>query len=251
MRVLALIPARGGSVTLPRKNVLPFCGRPLIAYSIDAARKAAEAGAPIDRIVVSTEDAEIAEISRKCGAEVPFMRPAELARADTPSLPVVQHALESLERANGSGSWDWVLLLQPTSPLRSGSDIVRSLALTQQPGTTAVVSVTSANNAHPAKLKLIVDGVLKPYLGDALTSQRRQDFGFDVFKTNGAIYLTRRDVLLEQDSFFGDCPRPLVMPPERSLDIDTKLDFEISEILYQRLQAPELQDTVPCTARAK
>ena len=100
MRVLALIPARGGSVTLPRKNVLPFCGRPLIAYSIGAARKAAEAGAPIDRIVVSTEDPEIAKIGREWGADVPFMRPPDLARSDTPSLPVV-HARTPI--AGGGG----------------------------------------------------------------------------------------------------------------------------------------------------
>jgi CMP-N-acetylneuraminic acid synthetase len=235
---------------LPRKNLLPFCGKPLIAYSIDVAQQAAEAGAPIDRIVVSTEDAEIATIAREWGAEVPFMRPPELARADTPSLPVVQHALDTLEKEYGFRSWDWVLLLQPTSPLRTAGDIARSLILALQPGTSAVVSVTSANTSHPVKLKLIVNGVLKPYLGETLQSQRRQDFGF-VFKTNGAIYLTRRDVLMEQDSFFGDCPRPLVMPPERSLDIDTKLDFEISEIICQKLQVHEPQDPIPCTAQVK
>ena len=102
MRILALITARGGSVTLPRKNVLPFCGRPLIAYSIAAARKAAEGGAPINRIIVSTEDPEIARTSREWGAEVPFMRPPDLARVDTPSLPVVLHALRWLDQSEGS-----------------------------------------------------------------------------------------------------------------------------------------------------
>jgi CMP-N,N'-diacetyllegionaminic acid synthase len=249
MRVLALIPARGGSVTLPRKNILPFCGKPLIAYSINAARSAAEAGAPIDRVIISTEDAEIAKIGREWGAEVPFMRPPDLARSDTPSLPVVQHALTFIEEQEG-GCYDWVLLLQPTSPLRTGDDILRALQIAQEPETTAAVGVTSANNAHPAKLKLVVDGVLKPYLGDTLVSQRRQDFGFDVYKTNGAIYLTRRDVLMEQDSFFGVCPRPLVMPPERSLDIDTRLDFEISEVLYRKLQMQEFTKSRQCAAQA-
>ena len=250
MRVLALIPARGGSITLPRKNILPFCGKPLLAYTIEAARSAAEAGAPIDRIIVSTEDAEIASIGREFGAELPFMRPPELARSDTPSLPVVQHALAFVEK-EASLCYDWVLLLQPTSPLRTAGDIVRALEIGQEPETTAVVSVTSAGNSHPAKLKLIVDGVLKPYLGDSLAPQRRQDLDSNVYKTNGAIYLARRDVLMTQDSFFGDRPRPLVMPPERSFDIDTSLDFEISEILYRKLLIPDLKERMACTARAK
>ena len=161
------------------------------------------------------------------------------------------HALRSLEEADVSCRYDWVLLLQPTSPLRTAGNIVQALAAAEEPATTAVVSVTSANSCHPIKLKLIVDGVLKPYLGDAHRPQRRQEFDFDVYKTNGAIYLTRRDVLMEQNSFFGDCPRPLVMPPERSLDIDTRFDFEISEILYQKLQAHEPQEPIPCTSRAK
>ena len=251
MRILALITARGGSVTLPRKNVLPFCGRPLIAYSIAAARKAAEGGAPINRIIVSTEDPEIARTSREWGAEVPFMRPPDLARVDTPSLPVVLHALRWLDQSEGSARYDWVLLLQPTSPLRSAGDIINAISLAQTAGTSAVVSVTNANNFHPAKLKLIVNGVLKPYLGDTHISHRRQEFGFDVYKTNGAIYLARRDVLLEQNSFYGDCPRPLVMPPERSVDIDTRLDFEIAEILYQKVHADEAQEPPACNAQAR
>lgn len=233
MKVLALIPARGGSVTLPRKNVLPFCGKPLIAYSIEAAQDAKAAGAPIDRIIVSTDDAEIADVSRRLGAEVPFMRPAELARPDTPSLPVVQHGLRHAEQ-DGHLRYDWVLLLQPTSPLRSKDDICGALEIADQNEASAVVSVTSANHAHPAKLKLIEDGVLKPYLGDSLQQPARQDFGFDVYKTNGAIYLTRRDLLTVEGSFYGPRPHAFVMPPERSIDIDTRLDFEIAEFLWRR-----------------
>ena len=234
MRVLALIPARGGSVTLPRKNVLPFCGLPLIAYSIKAAQDAAQRGAPIDRIILSTEDSEIAEVGQAAGAEVPFMRPPELARSDTSSLPVVLHALSLVEEEGTR--YDWVLLLQPTSPLRTSDDILQALRIAAEPETTAVIGVTDANNCHPAKLKLIEEGVLKPFIGDVLAPQRRQDYGFDVYKTNGALYLTKREVLVEEGSFFGVCPRPLVMPPERSVDIDTRLDFEISEMLYRKHQ---------------
>jgi CMP-N-acetylneuraminic acid synthetase len=233
MKVLAVVPARGGSMTLPRKNVLAFCGKPLIAYSIEAAQAARQSGAPIERIVVSTDDAEIAEVSRRFGAEVPFLRPAELSRSDSPTLPVVQHAVRWLEDDAGT-RYDWILLLQPTSPLRTADDLQGALALAGKPGTTAVIGVTDANASHPAKLKLVVGGVLKPYLGDSLQQPARQDFGFDVYKTNGAIYLTRRDTLMEENSFYGSCARAFMMPPERSIDIDTRLDFEMAEFLWRR-----------------
>lgn len=232
MHILAVITARGGSTTLPRKNILPFCDKPLIAYTIEAALDARTAGAPIDRIIVSTDDAEIAEISRRFGAEVPFMRPPELARADTPSLPVVQHAVDFYEK--GGLRYDWILLLQPTSPLRTSEDIVVALELVRPPGTTAVVSVTSANASHPKKLRLIENGLLKPFQADGLHPMRRQDFAFDVYRTNGAIYMVSRDVLMQEGSFYGSCARPLLMPAERSIDIDTQLDFEMAEFLYRR-----------------
>jgi CMP-N-acetylneuraminic acid synthetase len=233
MRILAVITARGGSVTLPRKNVLPFCGKPLIAYSIEVALAARDAGAPIESIIVSTDDAEIADVSRRFGADVPFMRPLALAQSNTPSLPVVQHAVAFSEQER-TLRYDWILLLQPTSPLRTKEDIAGALAVAEQPDTTGVASVTSAANSHPAKLKLIEDGILKPYLGQDLQQPARQDFAFEVYKTNGAIYLTRRDVLMEQDSFYGSRARPFIMPPERSTDIDTLLDFEMAEFLYRR-----------------
>jgi CMP-N,N'-diacetyllegionaminic acid synthase len=164
---------------------------------------------------------------------VPFRRPAELSRSETPTLPVVQHAVRWVESTAGL-TYDWVLLLQPTSPLRTPEDLLGALAVTEQPGTTSVISVTDANGSHPAKLKLVDNGVLKPYLGTNLQQPARQDFGFDVFKTNGAIYLTRRDTLMTDNSFYGSCARAFIMPPERSIDIDTRLDFEMAEFLWRR-----------------
>ena len=233
MHVLTVITARGGSKTLPRKNILPFCGKPMIAYSIEAALNARRAGAPIDRVIVSTDDAEIADVSRKFGADVPFMRPPELAKSDTPSLPVVQHAIAFAEQ-EGALTYDWILLLQPTSPLRTEDDILAALGLITEPGTTAVIGITSANTSHPRKLKLIEEGILRPFEDDGFQPVRRQDFGYDVYKTNGAIYLARRDVLMQEGSFYGNCPRPLIMPAERSIDIDTQLDFDMAEFLYRR-----------------
>lgn len=233
MNVLALITARGGSVGLPRKNVLPLGGKPLIVHSIEAAAAARSANADISRIVVSTDDPEIAEVSRRFGAEVPFLRPETLARPDTPSLPVVEHAVAALE-AEGAPRFDWVLLLQPTSPLRTAGDIREALRLAAQGSATAVIGVTEANSSHPAKLRVIEDGLLRPYLGGEVVQTRRQELGSDVYKTNGAIYLARRGVLLEEGSFYGKRPLAYVMPPERSIDIDTPLDFEIAEFLLSR-----------------
>jgi len=243
MHVLAVITARGGSTTLPRKNILPFCGKPMIAYSIEAALNARRAGAAIDRVIVSTDDAEIADVSRKFGADVPFMRPPELAKSETPSLPVVQHAIAFAEQQSGL-IYDWILLLQPTSPLRTEDDILAALKLIAEPGTTAVISISNANTSHPRKLKLIVEGILRPFQDDGFQPVRRQDFGYDVYKTNGAIYLARRDVLMQEGSFYGNCPRPLIMPAERSIDIDTQLDFDMAEFLYRR-QHGDAQESAP------
>ena len=120
--------------------------------------------------IVSTDDAEIADISRKFGADVPFMRPPELAKSDTPSLPVVQHAIGFAEQEKGS-NYDWILLLQPTSPLRTEDDIIGALDLSAKSGTTAVVSITSANSSHPSKLKLIEEGILRPFQDDGFQAR--------------------------------------------------------------------------------
>lgn len=234
MKVLAVITARGGSVTLPRKNVLPFCGKPLIAHTIEVVLSARTALPAINRLIVSTDDDEIADGSRRWGAEVPFMRPRELARSDTSSLPVVQHAVQFAE-AEADLRYDWILLLQPTSPLRTAEDILDSIELARKPDTTAVIGVTLANSNHPVKLRRIDgEGLLKPYLDKMSEQNRRQDLPFDVYRTNGAIYLADRDVLMEEGSFYGRRPRPYVMPAERSIDIDTRLDFDIAEFLYDR-----------------
>ena len=150
MKVLALITARGGSVALPRKNVLPFCGKPLIAYSIEAAEGARRAGAPIDRIIVSTDDAEIAEISRRHGAEVPFMRPAELARPIR--LPLPSSACPVLRGGQAAATIGSFCCSRPRRCARRKTSATHSPSRAT-PETTAVIGVTSANASHPAKLK--------------------------------------------------------------------------------------------------
>ena len=226
-RVLAVIPARGGSKGVPRKNVRPVCGKPLIAYTIEAALAA---GDVLDRVIVSTDDEEIAGIAAGLGADVPFMRPAELAGDRVAMAPVLQHAVRAMEEAEGR-RFDWVCLLQPTEPFRTAGDIRQALALGQEGGCDSVISVVQVFAVHPVLMKRIEDGRLLPFCVPEPEGTRRQDYTPAAYMRNGAIYLTRRDVLVERGSIWGDVIRPYVMPPERSVGVDSELDMKLVELL--------------------
>lgn len=229
-RVLAVIPARGGSKGVLRKNVREVCGKPLIAWTIEAALAA---GPLLSRVIVSTEDAEIAEVSRRYGAEVPFVRPAELAGDEVPMLPVLQHAARFVEAQEGR-RLDWVLLLQPTEPFRTVADIEAALALGRADGCDSVISVVQVFAVHPILMKKIEGDRLLPFCIEEKEGTRRQDYAPAAYMRNGAIYLTRRDVLLEQGSIWGDVIRPYVMPPERSQGVDSEIDLELVDVLLRR-----------------
>ena len=232
MRCLALVTARGGSVRLPRKNVKLFNGRPLIEWTISAA---SGVGQRVTRLVVSTDCEETADICRALGCEVPFVRPAELSTSEASSINVARHCIDYLETVEGDEPYDWVLLLQPTSPLRTSADIVAALDIASTRCVTAVISVCEVIDSHPQKLKTIKDNILKPYLGDKFQQVRSQELSPPVFRTNGAVYLTRRDVIMAQNCFYGEYPVPLVMPEDRSIDIDTEFDFQFaSQIMSDR-----------------
>lgn len=234
MRCLALVTARGGSVRLPRKNVKLFNGRPLIEWTITAAL---DAGRGITRLVVSTDCKETAALCRALGCDVPFIRPSELATSAATSINVVRHCIDYVEKVDGDHPYDWILLLQPTSPLRTSSDIVAALDIASSKDVTAVISVCEVIESHPQKLKTIKDNFLKPYLGEKIEQVRSQDLYPPLFRTNGAIYLTKREVIMDQKGFYGERPAPLVMPQDRSIDIDTEFDFQFaSQILAHRNQ---------------
>lgn len=225
--VLGVIPARGGSKTVPRKNLRPLGGRPLIAWTFQAARESARLG----RTICTTDDEEIAALARQAGIEVPFLRPAELARDDTPTLPVVQHAVGALEQ--GGYRPEVVVLLQPTSPLRRAAHIDAAVDLLEATGADSVVSVVQVpHNFNPVSLLRVEAGRLVPYLpGEGVRVLRRQDKP-EVWARNGAaVYVTRRDVLMQGDSFFGRDCRPLVMSREESVDIDDEMDLVMAEAL--------------------
>lgn len=232
-KVLTVIPARGGSKGVARKNIRPICGKPLIAYTIETALAARHL---FHRAIVSTDDPEIKAIACEHGAEVPFLRPPELAGDRISTLPVLQHAVRFVE-AQDDIKLDWVLLLQPTAPLRMLQDIEASLTLAFQNKYDSVISVVQVFAEHPILMKRIEDNQLLPYCIEEKEGTRRQDYQPPAYMRNGAIYLTRRDVLMDKNSIWGQVIRPYVMPPERSVSIDSELELKLVELVMQeRLQ---------------
>jgi CMP-N,N'-diacetyllegionaminic acid synthase len=228
-KVLAVIPARGGSKGVPRKNVRLVNGKPLIAYTIETAVAASHL---FHRIIVSTDDPEIADVAKQYGAEVSFLRPAQLARDDVPMVPVLQHAVRFVEQQDDL-RLEWVLLLQPTEPFRTVKDIEMALRLGEAGGCDSVISIVQVFAVHPILMKRIESGRLLPYSVEEKEGTRRQDYQPPAYMRNGAIYLTRRDVLMERNSVWGDVICPYIMPPERSVGVDSELDLKLVELLMK------------------
>jgi CMP-N,N'-diacetyllegionaminic acid synthase len=229
-RILGLIPARGGSKGVPRKNVRPIAGKPLIAYTIETALQARDL---FHRIIVSTDDTEIARIAAEHGAEVPFLRPRSLAGDAVATLPVVQHAVRWIEEEEGE-PLEWICLLQPSDPLRIRDDIEAAIRLALQGGADSVISVVQAVSTHPCLMKRIENNRLQPFCIEEKEGTRRQDLRPPAYMRNGAIYLTRRDVVMHRNSLWGSVVRPLIMPENRSHGIDSEVDFHFVEFLLTR-----------------
>lgn len=219
MRILGLIPARGGSKGIPRKNLAPFRGRPLLQWTCEAALRSRE----LSSVVLTTEDAEIAERGRAFGVRVPFLRPRELALDATPSLPVVQHALRAL--AETGEEYDAVCLLQPTNPLRTAEDIDAACRRLGESGADSVVSVGRVpSHFHPMWTYLLDErGDLRQALPGAVVP-RRQDLP-PAFWREGSLYVTLARILLAGNSLYGSRVAPYFMPEERSGGIDTPEDL--------------------------
>jgi len=221
--VLTLIPARGGSKGVVGKNIRRFCGKTLIAHAIEAARDSRVAG----RIVVSTDDAEIARVAKDCGAEVPFVRPTEIAGDESPILAAALHALEWLQTNEGWKA-EWMLLLQPTSPLRTAADICLAFELLQSSDADAVVTV-SEPKSHPFLVKTLdASGYLFPFVDGQVDPPRRQDLP-PVFALNGMIFLVRVSTLKDEGVFCPAKTLPLAIPASRAFDIDSERDLLIAE----------------------
>jgi len=223
--IIAIIPARGGSKSVPRKNIRLLNRRPLMYYTIKETQKSKY----IDRLFVSTEDGEIAEIARGYGAEV-ISRPVELAQDDTPSLPVYQQVIEHLEEV-GTFYPSVIVILQPTSPLRTVEDIDDAIEKFLKIDCDSVVSVCEAE--HPPEWLYKLEGDrLKPLVERGNRVTRRQDAP-KTYRLNGAVYVTTRDTLIKQNTTTGNDTAAYIMPLERSIDIDTELDLKVAEIVMK------------------
>ena len=220
---------------MPGKNIAPIKGKPLVAYTIEAARDAKL----LTRCVVSTDDEAIAQVARDWGADVPFMRPAALATDMALTFPVLVHALEHVEREENA-IYDIVVLLQPTTPLRTSGDIDEGVRMLRDSDADSVVSIVDVGGNHPFRMKrLLDDGRLINYIDQGFEDMRpRQELPATYIRC-GALYITRRDVMVKQERLVGDRCLGLVLPKERAVNIDEKTDLYVAErLLADRLQGP-------------
>lgn len=228
-KIIGVIPARGGSKSIPRKNIKILQGKPLVAYTIEEAKKSKY----LTHLVVSTEDEEIKNISLKYGAEVPFLRPKELATDDALAIPTVQHTVITIEKIKNI-NYDYVIMLQPTTPLRETEDIDKALAMLIEADADGIISVVDVDNWHPMKMKKFDENsYLIDYQTPPVENPPRQILP-KVYMVNGAIYAAKRDVFMEKNTFKGEKCLGYIMPTERSVNIDTEIDFLIAEYYLKK-----------------
>ncbi len=222
---LAVIPARGGSKRIPRKNLILLAGKPLIAYTVEAATSSRK----LSRSIVSTDDDEIASVAKQFGAEVPFLRPAELAQDKSAVLDTINHALSHFERQGDR--INAVVLLQPTSPFRTGKHIDEAIDLFESSGADTVTAVCNARE-HPYYAWTVENGRLQPFFSLEKQMTARQDLPPAVME-NGSIYVLKRS-LLKSGTLYGEKIFPFFMGRDASLDIDTTEELSIAEYLLLR-----------------
>jgi CMP-N-acetylneuraminic acid synthetase len=222
MNIVAIIPARGGSKGILKKNIRLLKGKPLISYVISTAKKVSL----INRIIVSTDDVQIQEIAQNYGAEVPFLRPSELARDDTPTAPVIKHAITYLEEKENY-LVDIVVLLYPTSPLLSEQRIIEAINLIVEKKYDSVISVVEDRKHYWIKDK---NGYQRFYPKEIVNRQYQEP----LLKENGAIYFCTRDLLLESNLLIGGKIGFVLMDPSESVDLDTESDFIYLELLLSK-----------------
>ncbi|MBT2282010.1 acylneuraminate cytidylyltransferase family protein [Paenibacillus polymyxa] len=225
-KCLAVIPARGGSKGLLQKNIRSLGGNPLIEYTIEAALKSG----CMDGVLVSTDNDEIARIAKLAGADVPFLRPVELATDEAASIDVLKHAVHFYELKQNH-HFQYIMLLQPTSPLRNDYDIREAYQLFITHKADSLQSITLADT-HPYLLREWNQGIIQPYLKDQAGNLRRQELP-ELYMLNGAIYIIKRDLLMIENLMVGPNNIGYIMPKERSVDIDDEMDLKWAEFLMQ------------------
>lgn len=222
--ILALIPARGGSKAVKKKNIHHLDNKPLIAYTIETAIKSGI----FDKVLVSTDSQEIGDIAKQYGAYVPFLRPSEFAQDDTTDMPVYQHALKWLKE-NDQYQPKIIVWLRPTCPLRTAEDIQNAVALLKESRADWVRSVCEAEH-HPYWMYKVEDGTLEPFIENVdLKKYYRRQLLPPVFRLNGTVDVTWYETIMEKQLLYTGKISPYIMPHERSIDIDTILDFALAE----------------------
>lgn len=231
MNILGVITARGGSKGIPRKNIKILGGKPLIAYTIEVAKKSNF----ITDLIVSTDDTEIASVCREYGADIPFMQPAELATDTSGHLEVMKYAIEFMEKKKGL-VYDYAVIFQPTSPFRLVEDIDKTIEKIIERGADSAFSMhTIEPSQHPIKVKKMEGDVVLPYCMEEKIGTHRQDFPV-AYKRSGAVYVTKRDLIMNDNKLFGDFIVGHIVPLERSIDIDSPFDWMKAEYMLEDLR---------------
>ena len=240
-RLLAVIPARGGSKGLPGKNIRPLSGVPLIAHTVMFAQLCPE----IDRCIVSTDSPEIADVAKTYGADVPFLRPPELAQDETPICPVLRHALDHAEKEDGV-TYDFLMLLDGTAPTREPRDIAKAFAkLREQPDADGIIGVSQPEYNPIWYCVVELDGLMVDLMAEGSNYERRQDVP-PVYRINGMLYIWRTDYLRKTGDSWRVNGQHLIydIPEERAISIDTIEQFERAEALIKsgRISLPWLDN---------
>lgn len=228
-RVLGITCARGGSKGVPNKNIRDVAGKPLIAYTIDEAKRATL----LSRYVVSTDSQEIADVAKSYGAEVPFLRPTPLAYDWTPTYDVLKHALGWAEKDEGE-EYDAIADIRCTNPFKVALDIDGAIDKLFKTGADAVIGVSKLEDHHPSRIKRIVNDTLLDFSWPEPPGGNRQDLSPDAYIRNGSVYIVRRTAFMEGIHFDGSFNiRPWIMPPERGVNIDTEYDLLLADVMLR------------------
>ncbi len=226
--ILAIIPARGGSKGLPGKNIKPLCGKPLVAWSVEQALKSKY----VDKVFVSSDSEEIAGVAKQYGADIPFMRPPELAADDSPTSDAIIHALTSFEQMGKE--FDYIVLLEPTSPLRSPADIDNALELlVKNDKADCLISMGEIRMEHPMIVKKInKDGFIIPYIKNIKTIYQRQQAD-EAYLPYGVVYIAKVSSFKERQTFYTEKAIPYFVERWQCFEIDDEIDFLIIEKLVK------------------
>jgi CMP-N-acetylneuraminic acid synthetase len=230
IRILGLTLARGGSKSVPRKNIKPIAGLPLIGYTITEALKSKF----ITRYIVSTDDEEIQQVAIQCGAESPFLRPSEFSTDSASSVSAMQHAVDWVEQQEGV-KYDYIVELMCTNPMKTVEDIDASIEKLISTKANSVIAVHQLEDHHPARIKKIINDKITDFCIPEISESRRQDLKPEAYIRSGSIYALKRDYLMIEGKRYGsDNSRPYILPQERAVNIDTEIDFMIAELMLNK-----------------